>query len=826
MPSITLRTSVALLAWCATVSYAQDVLTLAVKGGVTPDGNGVLGYVSIHAINEGAAAYSGLTTGNPGGANNDFILATVTRKGAELVFREGKHTTHNGTLAFSSGQISVNSRGEVAFIGGLQNTSAGTLNDEGIYSALGASITEIARENLPEPKGGTGVFNSFGTPTINASGRVAFWGAIRNAGTSLFSTHGIFIGNGASLKQIARTYTPSPDGNGEFSGISSTAVVSESGHVAFRADLRATTAGDADNSGIYCGNGTTLTAVARENDPSPDGNGRLDDINFPSINDNGRVAFYTRLRNTRGGASDNIAIFLGSGSGLIKIARTGEPAPDGNGHYTSLGNSLTINTAGDVVFTAALSTGKQAVIWSNGVMSKIVARSGDFGPDGSYTFTGFTAAAINKTRTVTFQADLSYGLEQRGIYMSDGEDIRLVAKTGDTLGGSTISYLGFDPKAFNNFAEIAFQAILADGKWGVFLFSPKVKWRRNENGSWENAARWTTSLLPAGYVQVDIDPPAGAVVNGPTIDTEIRSLSVGTTSTGTVELNLLPEVRLTVLEGAVIGESGKLTGKGRIIGNVTNRGEVSPGNSPGSIWMEGDYTQLADGSLRLELGGPAAGNYDQLQATGNVSLAGTLRIVLIDGFTPSPGSSFTLVSAGGSISGAITHLIVPETPGITWQLTQTTHQIILKAVSAKLVSFRTSFGLNSDGSDDKTASSTNGIPNLLHFLMGLGDPRQTHVPTLQLNELNQGITLGLPVLKPNGNNGWSFSFVKRQESTGYDYVVEVSKNLSAWSDIHDEDAGYAPVGLTIHRFDDDYNVWTLFFNRRTDPTFLRVRSIL
>lgn len=805
---------------------AQDILNLAVVGQAAPDGDGVLGSVSIFALNEGAAAYSGLTTGNQGGTDRDFLMSTVTHRGAQKAFREGDGAAGDGAFLTSIGQIRVNSHGRVVFIGILKNTSAGTSNDEGIFSILDSSITQIVRENSPEPAGGPGVFNSFGTPTINTSGQVAFWGAIRNAGTPLINTHGIFAGSGGVVTQIARTYTPSPDGNGEFSSISSSAVISETGHVAFRADLRNTNAGYDDNSAICRGNGASLTIIARENDLSPDGNGRIDGLNFPFINDNGQTAFYTTLKNTSGGANDNVAIFRSNGAGLTKIARTGDPAPDGAGNYVALSNSISINTAGDVLFIATLNDGRQAVIRSNGDTSAIIARSGDHGPDDpDYTFTGFTLASINKTRAVTFQADLSYGDAQCGIFVSDGRDTLLIAKSRDQLNGSTISSLGFDPNTFNNQSELAFQAILKNGKWGVYLYSPKIKWRDPDNGGWDNANHWTASLTPSGYVQVDIDPEEGAVVNGPASDTQIRSLSLGKTSTGTSELNLQANGHLTVLEGTVIGGQGRLTGNGRIIGNVTNEGEVAPGNSPGVITVEGNYTQLAGGALEFELSGVATGSYDQLKVTGNAHFAGTLRVVLINGYTPLPGTSFTLVSTTGSISGNIIASELPEIAGITWSLTQGTSTITLTAVSSELVSFRSSFGLPSNGSEDRATSPGNSVPNLLYFLMGLGDPRTPHVTALRLDESGHPISTGLPMLKSHEAGDLSFSFVKRKNPTGYDYVVEVSDDLSSWKDVDDPAAAYEPTSIDVREVDATYDAWTLTFPRRTSPSFLRIRVI-
>jgi hypothetical protein len=91
----------------------------------------------------------------------------------------------------------------------------------------------------------------------------------------------------------------------------------------------------------------------------------------------------------------------------------------------------------------------------------------------------------------------------------------------------------------------------------------------------------------------------------------------------------------TVMAGLRI-DDGMVTGIGTINGDVFNSGMVSIGNSPGLLVVNGDFTQMADGMLVLEIGGPgsfeAGVNYDQLVVNGTATLAGTLQFVQLDDF--------------------------------------------------------------------------------------------------------------------------------------------------------------------------------------------------
>ena len=109
---------------------------------------------------------------------------------------------------------------------------------------------------------------------------------------------------------------------------------------------------------------------------------------------------------------------------------------------------------------------------------------------------------------------------------------------------------------------------------------------------------------------------------------------------------------LTVLRNALLG------GAGTIFGNVFNYGTVSPGNSPGTLNIVGNYTQGSTGNLAMEIAGP--NNFDRLVVSGTSSLAGTLTVTTVNGGTLSFGDKYQFLSAGGGISGEFDTIAMPS----------------------------------------------------------------------------------------------------------------------------------------------------------------------
>tara|TARA_R110002049_G_scaffold50370_3_gene143006 strand:+ start:3222 stop:21794 length:18573 start_codon:yes stop_codon:yes gene_type:complete len=102
----------------------------------------------------------------------------------------------------------------------------------------------------------------------------------------------------------------------------------------------------------------------------------------------------------------------------------------------------------------------------------------------------------------------------------------------------------------------------------------------------------------------------------------------------------------TVVTGTTLRGSGTI--QNVIAPDLTT---VAPGNSPG-ILNTGDFHLMSGATLEIELGGTSAGNtatdHDQVNVTGTVTLAGVLDVSLFDGFTPSPGDTFTIVNNDGA----------------------------------------------------------------------------------------------------------------------------------------------------------------------------------
>eukprot|EP00913_Durusdinium_trenchii_P028451 g26679.t1 len=119
---------------------------------------------------------------------------------------------------------------------------------------------------------------------------------------------------------------------------------------------------------------------------------------------------------------------------------------------------------------------------------------------------------------------------------------------------------------------------------------------------------------------------------------------------------------LNLQQGGVLQGDGLI--KGTLQGNGVNNfaGQILPGNSPGTLTIDGNYTQGADGTLVLEIGGNAPGaEYDQLVVTGNVQLAGTLEVVFVDGYVPAANETFDFIVAG-SIAGQFDNVMMQGLP--------------------------------------------------------------------------------------------------------------------------------------------------------------------
>ncbi len=103
------------------------------------------------------------------------------------------------------------------------------------------------------------------------------------------------------------------------------------------------------------------------------------------------------------------------------------------------------------------------------------------------------------------------------------------------------------------------------------------------------------------------------------------------------------------IESNVLVQEGTLGGSFYTTGNLTNLATLSPGNSPGTIRVEGNFTQKKSGTLSIQLASPTS--YDRILANGQAYLGGKLSVSYLDGFEVQRGQKFDIIHATGGVVG-------------------------------------------------------------------------------------------------------------------------------------------------------------------------------
>jgi uncharacterized protein (DUF2141 family) len=160
--------------------------------------------------------------------------------------------------------------------------------------------------------------------------------------------------------------------------------------------------------------------------------------------------------------------------------------------------------------------------------------------------------------------------------------------------------------------------------------------------------------------------------------------------TGNISIDETSELIYRITDGTFdpgtdlnISPGETLSGEGTIQANLTNAGTVSPGSSPGTITVSGNYIQESPGTLSIELGGLTAGSdHDQLVISGSADLSGILEINLIDPFTPALNDTFTIMIFESS-TGRFDELHLADLPtGLGWQVEYGLEELTLHVVDA------------------------------------------------------------------------------------------------------------------------------------------------
>jgi hypothetical protein len=197
------------------------------------------------------------------------ILKRIADTSTPAPSGSGNFQSFNGGLAFDV-------QGAIAFVG---TDAAGNL---GVYASSfpAGGVAMIANGSTPIP-GGSGTFNYFSSPSVNAYGVAFFASRTGNPPAGV----GLYLSRNGVLNTFASTKTPVPGMGGTFSAFGAPMIAGTS--IAFHAQ------GTNGSDGIYLGTGGSVSVVADLTTPVPGGSGTFQTffLNDPSMDERGNVAF-------------------------------------------------------------------------------------------------------------------------------------------------------------------------------------------------------------------------------------------------------------------------------------------------------------------------------------------------------------------------------------------------------------------------------------------------------------------------------------------------------------------------------------------------------
>lgn len=157
---------------------------------------------------------------------------------------------------------------------------------------------------------------------------------------------------------------------------------------------------------------------------------------------------------------------------------------------------------------------------------------------------------------------------------------------------------------------------------------------------------------------------------------------------------------------------------------VNESGVVNPGHSPG-ILNVGNFVQGPEGTEVVEITGWNAGNapvvYDQIIASGNVTLDGTLKVQW-SGPAPAAGTSFSIIKWGGVRVGEFANYLGTTLPGNNQLALVPEYDDIAKEVRLRVV--------NTEAVVPEVERTLRDIANLAANLLNVSLPGATELPII------------------------------------------------------------------------------------------------
>ena len=555
----------------------------------------------------------------------------------------------------SGGRITAQNNSSISLemnISGGTLTTAGSGNFTAGSNASITSLTNAGTFNVPSGQNlnwvgtinNTGVFNLNGSifpqgvVTLKGSGKILMTsGTLNGLGANSLVNQSLIHGSGTIFSMTALTNQATIQADNS----SGTLTINDS-PITNTSILEATGGGTLDiesvvnNTGgtIEAQNGSTViigshgivgggTLTTSGTGAIQSQNGTLDGTtNIPTnaglLDVNGLDLFFQGTINNTGtiSLSGNGCVILNhrstlTGTGVLKMAST--TCMFGSGmRFTNKSNILGAGTIGD---------SNPMPITNNGTIQANSTTNPLFINSGTYGFTNNGKLIVNASSTLNVQ----------GLFNN-------LHTNGTLTGGSylVIGTLGVQNSVVTNAANIT-------------LSGAAAKISNTNMGT--NALATLTSNATTGILSLQ----SGQVLMTAGNLSNAGMITVGTATSFKVGGSYTQTAGKTTVDGTLTAptglllQNGMLQGQGTVAAAMTSDATVVAGDTTskaGKLAINGSYTESGTGALDVAIGGHTVGTqYSQLTVSNGAHLSGTLNIKLINGFVPSIGSVFTILTA-------------------------------------------------------------------------------------------------------------------------------------------------------------------------------------
>lgn len=596
-----------------------DAIDLTIAGGSIVN-NGAL-----TVTNSGFLAYTGNLSLSGSGTmrmGNAQIFGTTS---SDRVTNGAGHTiVGTGSIGGTGNPITVTNAGVI-------NASSATVGFLGIFPSASGVINTGTMQAAPDAVSG----NSTAVLQLN-SGSYTNTGGVIQALTTESGVDGVQIRSGASVSGGTVLAGGNADARlliGDGASVSDAIIKASEGAVVKIYTGSTITGGD-----FQTGGGGVISVL--------DNGSFTETATFDGVTNSGLVGIGANTFVTlKGTVTNNGSISFTGGNNLSGIATEGGATLSGSG-------AITLSSADHVIGAGSgagdsLTNGANHTIEGRGQIGGLTSNLGTVtanGSAGSLVFFPHANGSANSGimeatsgRTLTFSSGTARTVTNDGVIQAIG--------TGSTvdLSSQTLTVDGTGE-------------FIADG--GTIDLRPAVGSAAAINTTGPITARnsglvesggqaLTSSLVTTetnGQVQLN-----GGSLGGGSVD---NRGAINTTGAVTISSDVVNRGSINAASGSTISFTGDVSGTGSFTGTTNFAGTLSPGLSPATVSV-GTISLESTSTLVMEIGGVNAGTgYDQLTASGTVSiLGGTLNLELINGFNPAQADQFTIIT-GTIASGA------------------------------------------------------------------------------------------------------------------------------------------------------------------------------